>query len=290
MSEGYRSVGLPGAGVRVDVAGDQPNEGSAVVRRQERQALPGDVLVARFRPFSGPRKIDPQLDAVHMTALDHQFLAGQLVMEDAGSGGHPLGVAIVDDATPAVGVVMNERAVHEVRDGLETAVRMPRRALGFVGFIRGDHVVEQEERVGLRHRGDRERSPDGKTGTFGREQRIGHLRRGSRRGRCGRSWDAWQYQSVRADRRHGSSSSMTASQYMRGPTEVPGVLDSAARPGGGDHPVDPPLTMKKNTMSATTSRLTAMSETILAFEYGRAPWTSPVWPLIRTCQVFPANR
>jgi hypothetical protein len=49
------------------------------------------------------------------------------------SRGHPLGVAVGDEAAAAVGVLVPEDAVDHVGDGLEAAVRVPGGALGLAG-------------------------------------------------------------------------------------------------------------------------------------------------------------
>jgi hypothetical protein len=76
--------------------------------------------------------------------------AGELVVEDAAAGGHPLGVAFGDHAAAAVGVVVGDLTVEDVADGFDAAVGMPWRALRLAGGVdqRAD-VVEQQERVGI---------------------------------------------------------------------------------------------------------------------------------------------
>ena len=68
--------------------------------------------------------------------------------EDAGAGGHPLGVAVGDHAAAAVRVLVLEDAVDHVGDGLEAAVRVPRRALRLARRVLDlAHLVEVDERV-----------------------------------------------------------------------------------------------------------------------------------------------
>ena len=65
-----------------------------------------------------------------------------------GAGRHPLGVAVGDQAAAAVGVLVLERAVDHVGDGLEAAVRVPRRALRLARrVLHLAHLVHVDERV-----------------------------------------------------------------------------------------------------------------------------------------------
>ena len=57
---------------------------------------------------------------------------------------------LVIDPAAAVGVLVLEGAVHDVRDGLEAAVRVPRRALGLARRVLDlAHLVHVDERVEL---------------------------------------------------------------------------------------------------------------------------------------------
>ena len=98
--------------------------------------------------FSSRGQVHPELDAVEQAAGLHQPLRRRLDVEDAGAGGHPLGVAVGDRAAAAVGVLVVEDAVDHVGDGLEAAVRVPRRALGLAGrVLHLAHLVHHDERV-----------------------------------------------------------------------------------------------------------------------------------------------
>ena len=80
--------------------------------------------------------------------LSDQPLRRLLDVQDPGAGGHPLRVAVGDDAAAAVRVVVLEDAVDHVGDGLEAAVRVPRRALRLAGRVLDlAHLVEVDERV-----------------------------------------------------------------------------------------------------------------------------------------------
>ena len=144
-----------------DVAGDDPHERAAVGRRDERDLAGAQVLVARRGQLLRGRQVDPQLEAVEQAAADDEPLRRLLDVEDAGAGGHPLRVAVGDDAAAAVRVRVLEDAVDHVGDGLEPAVRMPRRALRLARrVVHLAHLVEVDERVevGEVHAG--ERAPD----------------------------------------------------------------------------------------------------------------------------------
>src|SRR5260370_933215 len=83
------------------------------------------------------------------------------VGREAAARGNPLGVAVGDQAAAAVGVLVPERPVDDVGDGLEPAVRVPRGALGLAGAVVDlAHLVHVDERVepGQVHAG--ERAPD----------------------------------------------------------------------------------------------------------------------------------
>ena len=80
--------------------------------------------------------------------LIDQLLGRRLDVEDAAAGGHPLGGAVGDDAAAAVGVLVLERAVDHVGDGLEATVGVPGGALGLArGVVDLAHLVHVDERV-----------------------------------------------------------------------------------------------------------------------------------------------
>ena len=114
------------------------------------------------------RQVHPQLHAVRRTAGAQGALARHLVVQDARACGHPLRVALADDAAATVGVVVGDLAVEHVGDGLEPAVRVPRRALRLAGrVLHGPELVEQEERIGeVEVDAARERSPDLEAGAL----------------------------------------------------------------------------------------------------------------------------
>lgn len=69
-------------------------------------------------------------------------------VQDSGTGGHPLGRPIGDEAAAAVRVLMREAAVDHVGDRLEPAVRVPVGAAWFSGGVFDlAHLVHVHERV-----------------------------------------------------------------------------------------------------------------------------------------------
>jgi hypothetical protein len=85
---------------------------------------------------------------VEQAAAHHQFLRRRLDVQDPAACGHPLRVAVGDQAAATVGVLVAERAVDDVGDGLEPAVRVPRRALRLTRpVVDLTHLVHVHERV-----------------------------------------------------------------------------------------------------------------------------------------------
>ena len=69
-------------------------------------------------------------------------------MQDAGAGGHPLGVAIRDQTAAAGRVLMLEGSVDHVGDRLEPAVRMQGRALRLARSVLNlAHLIHMDEGV-----------------------------------------------------------------------------------------------------------------------------------------------
>ena len=121
-----------------------------------------DVLVVRRQPLVGLRQVDPELEAVEQAALGDEPLRRGLDVQQAAAGGHPLGVAVGDGAAAAVAVLVVEDAVDHVGDGLEAAVRVPRRALGLAGRVLDlTHLVHVDERVEAGRVDAGERAADG---------------------------------------------------------------------------------------------------------------------------------
>ena len=85
---------------------------------------------------------------MEQAAAHDQVLGRLLDVQDAAARGHPLGVAVGDQAAAAVGVLVPERAVDHVGDGLEPAVRVPGGAARLAwGVVDLAHLVHVDERV-----------------------------------------------------------------------------------------------------------------------------------------------
>ena len=67
--------------------------------------------------------------------LTTEVLGRGLDVQDATTGGHPLGVPVGVDAAATEGVVVVEDAVDDVGDGLEAAVRVRGGAHGLTGRV-----------------------------------------------------------------------------------------------------------------------------------------------------------
>ncbi len=143
-------------GVRVEPGPRWPATSPAMTRssappssEDSRRAVGAlEVLVGRVGHLQAPRQVDPQLHAVEGPAAADQLDRGRLDVQDAAARGHPLGRAVGDEATAAVAVLVLEGAVHDVGDGLEAAVRVPRGALGLArGVLHLAHLVHHDERV-----------------------------------------------------------------------------------------------------------------------------------------------
>jgi hypothetical protein len=68
-------------------------------------------------------------------------------VENAAAGGHPLHIAVVDDATTSLGVLVLHGAVHHVGDGLDAPVGVPWETCHEVVWIVAPELVQQHEGV-----------------------------------------------------------------------------------------------------------------------------------------------
>jgi hypothetical protein len=141
-------------------ARDDPYERGTVIGREQLHIAGLDVLVAGLNPLLGARQVHPQLHAMEQPALGDEFRRRLLDVLDTGGGRHPLRRPIRDEPATPGGVLMLERAVDDVRDGLEPPVRMPGRTFRLTGrVLHRSHVVEQQEGVGQLDVRSREGTP-----------------------------------------------------------------------------------------------------------------------------------
>ena len=162
--------------VAVDRAGDHPDQRAGVGGGQQRDLAGADVLVLRVVHLGVARQVHPELDAVEQAALLDQPLRRRLDVQQPGAGGHPLGVAVGDGAAAAVAVLVVEDAVDDVGDGLEAAVRVPRRALGLARrVLHLAHLVHHDERVEVLQVDAGERAADREALALVAGRRGGHL-------------------------------------------------------------------------------------------------------------------
>ncbi len=96
---------------------------------------------ARILSFAG--EIEPQLEAFHAAV----FLLGQLGVDHAAPGRHPLDAAVREQPLVARAVAMAHAAGDHVRDRLEAAMRMVRKPADVILRIVGAERVEHEERI-----------------------------------------------------------------------------------------------------------------------------------------------
>ena len=100
-------------------------------------------------------------------AAHDQVLRWLLDVEDACARGHPLRVTVGDHTATAVRISVLEDAVDDVGDGLESAVRMPRRALRLTGrILHLAHLIHHDEGVECAEIDAREGTADGEAFTL----------------------------------------------------------------------------------------------------------------------------
>jgi hypothetical protein len=203
VHEGDRGVRRAGTPVSAHLTGDDAYEGAAVGRGDQGDLRALQALVARGRQLVTGRQVHPQLQAVEQPAVHHQLLGRGLDVQDAAAGGHPLGGAVGDDATAAVGILVLERAIQHVGHRLEAPMGMP---VGPPGLARAvvdrPHLVEVDEGVEGLERDAGEGSPHGEALSF--DAAGGGVQRSDRSHQIGdlRVGQAGQRQGLGGDGRH----------------------------------------------------------------------------------------
>ena len=153
---------VDGAAPAPELAADDPHH-RAVIVDDLGDLGARDVLVARRRHLQRRRQVGPELEAVHPA---RRVAVRHLLVEDAAAGGHPLHVARTERALVAQAVGVVDRAGQHVGDGLDAAVRVPRKARLVVGRPVVAEVVQQQERVVLAGIAEAERAAQMDAGTF----------------------------------------------------------------------------------------------------------------------------
>ena len=128
------------------------------------------------------------------SAANDERLGWLLDMQDSGTRGHPLRIAVRDDAAAAVRVAVLKRAVDHVGHGLETTVRVPGRALGLAWCVLDlSHLVHMDERVDVGQVDSGERAADRKALALEPVRGGRQASHGTLAGDCRvRLWNAWQ--------------------------------------------------------------------------------------------------
>src|SRR5213078_1000192 len=130
-----------------DLAADDA-DGRALGRLRLRDVVPLHLAVARVHHLVARGEVRPELEAPHpalAVALRH------LLVDDAAARRHPLHVSRRDDAAVPEAVPVLHVARQHVRDRLDAAVRVPGEPADVLGRVVRAEVVEEEERVELRH-------------------------------------------------------------------------------------------------------------------------------------------
>src|SRR6267143_363892 len=112
-------------------------------------------LVARCGHLQRRRQVRPQLEAVHAAG---RVALGHFLVNDAAARGHPLDVASGNGAAIPHAVAMLDGPGKDVRDGLDAAMRMPRKARQIILGNIVTKIVEEKERVKVRGVAEAERA------------------------------------------------------------------------------------------------------------------------------------
>ena len=113
-------------------------------------------LIARRGHLERRRKIRPQLEPVHAPAL---IALGHFLMDDPAPRRHPLNVAGRDAALVphAIGVIHGSG--QHVGDGLDAAMRMPRKARQIIVGNIVAKIIEKQKRIEVGCIAETERAP-----------------------------------------------------------------------------------------------------------------------------------
>src|SRR5262245_27113243 len=134
---------LHGTTLAPELAANDADAGAVVVD-DLRDFRAGHVLIARRGHLQRRGQVRPELEPVHPPpggAFRH------FLMEEAAAGRHPLDVAGTQRAAIAEAVAVIHRPGQDIGDGLDSAVRMPRKSGAIVLRALVAEIVEQQERI-----------------------------------------------------------------------------------------------------------------------------------------------
>ena len=144
-------------------AGNDPDHG--VLFLDDRHVDRRHGAVARLHHLVRGGQIGPQLETVHAAMpipLRH------LLMHDATPRRHPLDFARPNDASVAEAVLMLDVSVEHIRDRFDATVRVPGESSDIVPRVVRAEIVQEQERVKLRHLAVAKSAPQMDASTFDR--------------------------------------------------------------------------------------------------------------------------
>ena len=141
--------------------------------RNRRDFLGVITLIARILHLALGRQVHPQLESMQTTPESQEVFRRQLAVNHSRARRHPLHATRSDDRASPGGVFVHHRPVEEIGDGLESAVRMTRRADRLARcIVSGSHLIQQQERIDVIDDVRRERSSHDESTSFDGAQRI----------------------------------------------------------------------------------------------------------------------
>ena len=117
---------------------------SAVVVGDNRDFRGLDLLISGISHLERRRQIRPQLEAVHAALL---IALGHLLMDDSAAGSHPLHIPGRDGPAIADTVAVLHGSRENIRDGLNAAMRMPRKAFQILFRNIVAEIVQKQEGI-----------------------------------------------------------------------------------------------------------------------------------------------
>ena len=102
------------------------------------------VLIARGAHLLVARQVRPQLEAMH---LPLRVSGRHFLVDDAGTGGHPLYVTVAEHTTVAKRITMFDIALQDIGDGLDATMRVPGKAFQIFRRVVIPEIVHHQERI-----------------------------------------------------------------------------------------------------------------------------------------------